>query len=94
MEIYTKPKNLNGAELRQELQNAGVKIDAGILAVILNGDTLLLDIDAADREKAARVVELHNGSTIPYEVTVADKLSMVGLDINELKTALGLETQK
>lgn len=90
MEKYTRPENLNGAELRQELQNAGVKINAGMLAVILNGDTLLLDIDAADREKAARVVESHNGSTTPHEVTIADKLSIVGLEIDELKTALGI----
>lgn len=90
MQTYTKPQNLNGAELRQELQNAGVKINAEMLAVIVSGDNLLLDIHADDKEKAASIVKAHNGTTIAYEPTIADKLASVGLNLNDLKTALGL----
>jgi hypothetical protein len=83
---YTKPKNLNGAELLDELNAAGVSITEPPF-IDGNGD-LFLEIADADAKKAEAVVAAHNGNTISPEPTIADKLASVGLSIEELKTAL------
>jgi len=62
MQTFTKPTNLNGAELRQELNAAGVSISNEISAVVLDGDVLSLDIAAKDKAKAETVVAAHNGT--------------------------------
>jgi hypothetical protein len=85
LKTFTKPQNLNGAELKQELAAVGITIDT----VIDFGDnTIGLD---TDKEQAAKtVVDVHNGTTIAPEPTVADKLASVGLSVADLKSALGL----
>ena len=62
MQTFTKPSNLNGAELRQELNAAGVNITNDRAAVILDGDVLFLDIAAKDKAKAEAVLSTHNGT--------------------------------
>jgi hypothetical protein len=62
MQTFTKPTNLNGAELRQELNAAGVNISDDKSAVVLDGDVLFLDIAAKDKTKALAVVAAHNGT--------------------------------
>jgi len=62
MQTFTKPTNLNGAELRQELNDAGVNISDDKSAVVLDGDVLSLDIAAKDKAKAEAVVAAHNGT--------------------------------
>jgi hypothetical protein len=62
MQTFTKPTNLNGAELRQELNDAGVNITDDKTAVVLDGDVLFLDIAAKDKAKAETVVAAHNGT--------------------------------
>lgn len=62
MQTFTKPTNLNGAELRQELNAAGVNISDDTNAVVLDGDVLFLDIAAKDKAKAETVVAAHNGT--------------------------------
>ena len=62
MQTFTKPINLNGAELRQELNAAGVNITNDTSAVVLDGDVLFLDIAAKDKAKAETVVSVHNGT--------------------------------
>jgi hypothetical protein len=59
---FNKPINLNGSELLEELNAAGVKI---IEKPYLddNGD-LWLQIDAKDEVKAKTVVNAHNGNTV------------------------------
>lgn len=85
MKTFTKPKNLNGAELIDELAAVGIIVDK----VFDNSDgTISLDTD--DESKSATVVAAHNGTTTPRESTIDDKLASVGLSINDLKTALGL----
>ena len=88
---FNKPTNLNGAELRKELNDAGVKIsnDLNSVTVDANGD-LWLDIASKDEAKAESVVEAHNGTTIASEPTVADKLANAGLTVEDLRAALGL----
>jgi hypothetical protein len=85
---FTKPTNLNGAELLAQLNAAGVTIDNSPL---IDGDGIFwLDIAEADEAKAKPIVSAHNGTIVPPEPTVADKLSSVGLSIDDLKDALGL----
>ena len=88
---FIKPTNLNGTELRKELNDAGVTIDYDFLAVRDDGcGNLLLDIADSDEAKATPIVAAHNGTTVAPEPTVTDKLASVGLSVSDLKAALGL----
>ena len=88
---FTKPINLNGTELRQELNAAGVSISDDFNSVSVNGaGELLLDIKEIDKVKATSIVAAHNGTTVVPEPTIADKLASVGLSVTDLKAALGL----
>ncbi len=88
---FTKPINLNGAELRQQLNFAGVVISNDPLAVQIDGNNdLWLDIAKKDEAKAEPIVAAHNGTMVAPEPTVEEKLASVGLNLGDLKTALGL----
>lgn len=88
---FDKPQNLNGKELRDELNSAGVEIAylGGEVLVDGNGD-LWLDIAEADKTKATSIVTAHNGTTVGAEPTITDKLANAGISLDELKSALGL----
>jgi len=82
MTTYPKPTNLNGAELIAELEAAGISINR----VQDNGDeTITLDTDNA---KAKAIVAKHDGTVIAPELSIAQKLQSVGLNLDELKAAL------
>jgi hypothetical protein len=86
---FTKPAQLNGSQLRDELRAAGVKITDDNQAVSTDGEqNLWLEIADADKTKAQEVVANHVG--IDKEATFEDKLSSVGLSLTDLKAALGL----
>ena len=88
---FIKPTNLNGTELRKELNDAGVTISQDFLSVRDDGcGNLILEIADADETKAKAIVAKHNGTVIAPEPTIADKLASVGLSVTDLKTALGL----
>jgi hypothetical protein len=88
---FTKPENLNGAELLDELATVGIVLDSYYQAPMVDGEgRLWLDILEADKAKAEAVVAAHNGTTVAPEPTIEDKLASVGLNLNDLKTALGL----
>lgn len=88
---FDKPKNLNGAELLQELITAGINISEDKSSMLDDGEgNLLLDISDADKLAAAAIVKNHNGTMIAPEQSLDDKLAIVGLTIADLKTALGL----
>jgi hypothetical protein len=88
---FIQPANLNGTELRQELNAAGVVIADKPSAVKSDNEgNLWLDIASKDEAKAKTVVEAHNGTTIAPEPTVADKLANAGLTVEDLRAALGL----
>jgi hypothetical protein len=60
---FDKPTNLNGTELRQELNDAGIVISNSIHAVMVDDTEILwLDIAEGDAEAAAVVVAAHNGT--------------------------------
>lgn len=90
---FNIPNNLNGKELVEELEAAGVSVipdERNIKAPVINGDgTFWLDINPEDETKAAPVIAAHNGTIVIPEPTVTDKLASVGLSIEELKVALG-----
>ena len=90
MITFTKPQNLNGTELRDELNAAGVSISYDKFSVNIDDDVLSLDITETDKIKAVGVVAAHNGTIVAPEPTVADTLQSVGLNLKDLKAALGL----
>ena len=88
---FTKPTNLNGAELRNELNANGIAISDDPFSIKLEGNgSLWLDIAEADKAKATSIVAAHNGTVAPIEPTIEDKLASVGLSVTDLKAALGL----
>jgi hypothetical protein len=85
---FEKPVNFNGTELLQQLNAGGVKITE---APMVDGEgDLWLQIAEADKVKALAIITNHNGTIIPKELTVTEKLAKAGLSLDELKTALGL----
>lgn len=88
MILFTKPQNLNGKELVDELSAVGVVVKG--LPIDDGAGNLILNIASKDEAKAASVVAAHNGTTIAPEPTIEDKLASVGLSLPDLKSALGL----
>lgn len=86
---FTKPAQLNGAQLKDELRAVGVAITDDNQAVSTDGErTLWLNIADTDKVKAQEVVAQHIG--IDKEPTLDDKLASVGLSVADLKAALEL----
>ena len=85
MKTFTKPENLNGAELITQLAAVGIIVDK----VFDNADGTI-GFDTNNESAAATVVAAHNGTTVAPEPTIEDKLASVGLSLSDLKTALGL----
>jgi hypothetical protein len=90
MITFTKPANLNGKELVEQLNVAGIDINTDTSPFDDGQGNLLLDIATTDEAKAKAIVAAHNGTVIAPEPTIADKLSSVGLSVADLKVALGL----
>lgn len=87
---FNKPNNLNGQELIDELMSSGVVINTETSPLIDGNGDFWLDIGEADKDKAEAVVSAHNGTVIPTEPTIEQKLASVGLNLDDLKSALGL----
>jgi hypothetical protein len=85
---FDRPQNLNGAELLNELTKANIDVIG--LPVVDGNNNFWLDIAETDKAKANPIVAAHNGTMIPPEPTIEDKLASVGLSVSDLKAALGL----
>jgi len=85
---FTKPINLNGAELVDELKAGGVSVKGWPK---LDGDVFSLDIAESDKAKATPIVAAHNGTMISPDNSAAKAalLAKLGLTADDLK-ALGL----
>lgn len=87
---FDKPEKLNGDQLRQELKAKGVVLTDTLSNLFDDGaGGLWLDISEKDQTKAKAVIDAHIAKPIP-EPTIAEKLASVGLNLEDLKTALGL----
>jgi hypothetical protein len=86
---FDKPKELNGAQLCEELQAAGIAIDEKKNPYIDGNGVFWLDIASKDTQKAQDILNAHIPKPKP-KLTIDDKLASVGLSIDDLKTALGL----
>ena len=87
---FSKPANLNGAELRAELAAAGIDFSDDAQSFSVTGDFLSIDIKAKDRSIAETVIANHTGTVIAPTPTIEEKLASVGLNLPDLKAALGL----
>jgi hypothetical protein len=91
MITFIKPENLNGAELRAELNAVGIKIsDAPESVTIDENGNLVLDINADDEAKAISVVAAHNGTTIAPDYSSAKTALLERLGITEEEAKLFL----
>ena len=93
MLAFDIPQNLNGAELRIELADEGIQVlDTfdNVIGITVADGKLWLNIDKENFDKAKIIVDNHSGTTIAPELTVTEKLASVGLNLDELKVALGL----
>ena len=85
MATFNKPKNLNGAELLAELKTVGLEI-----GLIKDNSDGTISFEVSNEELANEIVLAHNGTTIAPEPTIEEKLASVGLNVADLKSALGL----
>lgn len=87
---FDKPIEINGKQLRQELRDAGINISDEIGAVAIDGDgNFWVDVDEKNKSKAQEIISLHVPKKEPID-SVIEKLESVGLNIEDLKSALGL----
>jgi hypothetical protein len=85
---FDKPTNLNGKELVDELNAAGVNVKDRPLD---DGVNLWLDIASKDQAKAKGIVNAHNGTTIASDKTSERQaiLDRLGLTADEISILLG-----
>ena len=82
MITFNKPTNLNGNELRKELNAGGVVIsdDTNAVSIDGNGD-FWLDIKTTDKSKATTIVTAHNGTVIQPDNAIAKAALLARLGI-------------
>jgi hypothetical protein len=85
MKTFTRPANFNGAELKNELADVGI-----IVEFIRDNGIDTITFATSNEAKAAEIVAAHNGTIVAPEPSIEDKLASVGLNVRDLKTALGL----
>mgnify|MGYP006921328625 CR=1 FL=1 len=84
---FIKPTNLNGSELLEELNAAGVKIEEKPY-IDTNGD-LWLDIASKDEANAKSIVDSHNGTIVAPELSSKEQvLNKLGLTAEEVAALL------
>lgn len=86
---FDKPLDFNGTQLCDELEAAGISINRETSPLIDGNGVFWLDINSSDTDKAQEVLNKHKSKVRP-EPTILDKLASVGINLNELKVALGL----
>ena len=83
MKTFTKPQNLNGAELISELNAAGIAvIEINDLA---NGQ---IAFETNNETTAAEIVANHNGTIIPVDLSAKRKAILEKLGITEEEAKL------
>lgn len=87
---FQKPEKLNGAELIDELRKVGIEINDSP-EIDGNGD-LWLHIKDSDASKAKPIMDKHVGTTESPELSIEQKLKLVGVELSDLRKVLGLES--
>jgi hypothetical protein len=82
---FIKPERFNGATFQKECDLAGISI----ISFFDNGEgVLIVEADSKTEKKIVDILANHDGSdTSP---TTLEKLELAGIDIDELRAALGL----
>ena len=92
MAIFSKPDNLNGAQLRKELKAVGVTFTDEFETILLNeNNELIIEIAKTDEQNAKQVIEKHKGidiDLIKAKESAQAKLAALGLTADEI-AALG-----
>lgn len=88
---FDLPSKFNGTRLRNELSLIGIDLPLNNDAISIAENNLFIDIDDKDYDKVIEVLKNHNGNDIVIETTIEQKLASVGLSIDDLKSALGLQ---
>ncbi len=85
---FTKPTNLNGAELLAELNANGITINEP--PMVDGAGNLWLEIVDADQNKTAPIVAAHNGTIVPQDNSAAKAtlLAKLGITADEVKLLL------
>lgn len=89
MILFDRPLNFDGVQFCKELEAVGIGINKDTSPFIDGDGNFWLDIDAKDTQKAQDILNAHVPKPRP-ELTVAEKLASVGLNLDDLKAALGL----
>jgi hypothetical protein len=87
MKSFVKPEFFNGAELVTELKAANIAING--YPEIDQNNVLWLDVD--DSAKTQKVLEKHNGTIIPPDLSAKRQavLDKLGLTADEVAALLG-----
>jgi hypothetical protein len=85
MKTFNRPTNLNGAELKEELKAVGIIVES-----VIDFADGTIGFETDNELDAAEVVAAHNGTIVAPEPTIETKLASVGLNLDDLKAALGL----
>lgn len=95
-----KPENLNVNELVDEFASEGITVKGAEFfngkivrdnRFLINEDGFLhFELETGDEKKAAEIVANHNGTVVFIQSTIEEKLASVGLNLDDLKAALGL----
>jgi hypothetical protein len=83
---FTKPTNLNGTELLDELNSVGVSVTG--LPVIDDNGNFWLNIAESDVTAATSIVAAHNGTTIAPDNSAAKAALLEKLGITEEEAKL------
>jgi hypothetical protein len=82
---FTKPELFNGKTFERECADAGIQLKS----FYDDGEgNIVVDADAKSEAKIAGVLATHDGSDTP--LTTLEKLEIAGVDLDELRAALGL----
>lgn len=85
---FTKPTNLNGAEIVAELEAVGVVVDITDSPFLDGAGVLWLNIKESDEAKAAPIVAAHNGTVIAPDNSAAKAALLAKLGITADEAAL------
>lgn len=80
----------NGTKFRAELKNLNIDLPDDKDAISISDGSLILKLDEKYRKTVEQALSNHDGTDITVELGINEKLASVGLNLDDLKVALGL----